>query len=236
MGLLGQKEKEAISKMFAGLAGNVRLVLFTQEFECQYCTVTRELVTDLAALSDKIKPEFRDFVKDAVLAAGFGVDKIPALVVMGEKDTGIRFFGVPAGYEFLSLLESIKLAGNNTSGLHADVLEMLAKVDSPVRMQVMVSPTCPYCPKAVITAHRFAMASEHIRGEMVEVTEFPHVAIKYNVQGVPNTIINETDSVIGAVPELDMARAVLTAIGKLPKPAAAAQAQPEQGKPEKPKS
>jgi glutaredoxin-like protein len=223
MGLLGQKEKDALTKMFAGLAGPVRLVLFSQEFECQYCKVTTELVNDLAALSDKIKPEFHDLVKDAELAASYGVDKIPGLAVIGEKDTGIRFFGVPAGYEFLSLLEAIKMAGNNTSGLSKEVLEMLEKVDQPVRMQVMVSPTCPYCPKAVITAHRFAMASEHIKGEMVEVTEFPHVAIKYNVQGVPNTIINEKHSVIGAVPEIEMARAVLVAIGKLEKPAAAAQ-------------
>ncbi|MEW6248138.1 MAG: thioredoxin family protein [Nitrospirota bacterium] len=94
------------------------------------------------------------------------------------------------------------------------MLSLLAKVDRPVHMQVMVTLTCPYCPVAVRTAHRFAMASDHITADMVETTEFPHLAVKYNVQGVPNTIINETHSVLGAQPEVAVAQEVLKAIGK----------------------
>ncbi len=58
------------------------------------------------------------------------------------------------------------------------------------------------------------MVSEHIRGDMVEVSEFPHLAVKYAVQGVPHTIINEKISIVGAVPETEFARKVLEVIGK----------------------
>ncbi len=63
-------------------------------------------------------------------------------------------------------------------------------------------------------AHRFALASEHITGEMVEVSEFPQLAVRYGVQGVPHTVINETVQVVGAVPETEFARKILEAIGK----------------------
>jgi len=66
----------------------------------------------------------------------------------------------------------------------------------------------------VRAAHQFAMANEHITGDMVEVTEFPHIAIKYNVRGVPNTIINEDTSLLGGQPPIEFAKAVLEAVGK----------------------
>ena len=63
------------------------------------------------------------------------------------------------------------------------------------------------------TAHRFAMANEHIRGDMVEVSEFPHLAVKYGVQGVPKTIINETHDFVGVQPELNVVHAILESLG-----------------------
>ena len=58
------------------------------------------------------------------------------------------------------------------------------------------------------------MASDYITSDMVEVSEFPHLAVKYNVQGVPKIIINEKQSVTGALPDMDLAKEVLRAIGK----------------------
>ena len=53
----------------------------------------------------------------------------------------------------------------------------------------------------MVLAHRLAMESDWIRADMVEATEFPHLANKYQVYGVPRTVINETIQVEGAVPE-----------------------------------
>lgn len=46
-----------------------------------------------------------------------------------------------------------------------------------------------------------AVESDLIRADMVEAIEFPHLANKYNVYGVPRSVLNETVHVEGAVPE-----------------------------------
>ncbi len=141
MGVLKDRDKKALIKVFGGLAGPVKLVMFTQEVECEYCQVTREIVEEIAALSDKISVEIHDFLQDASKAKEFGVDKIPAVIVMGEKDYGIRFYGVPAGYEFTTLIETILDVSRGEHGLPQSVVNELAKVDEPVHMQVMITPT-----------------------------------------------------------------------------------------------
>jgi glutaredoxin-like protein len=213
-GMLKDADRKAVAKRFEEIKEAVKIVMFTQETECEYCSATRELALELAKLSDKLSVEVLDFVEDKARADELKVDKIPALAIMGEKDYGIRFFGVPAGYEFSTLIEDIVMVGKREHGLPEDVVKELAKVDSPVHMQVVVSPTCPYCPRAVLVAHRFAMASDMIRGDMVEGSEFPHLVVKYGVQGVPHTVINEEHSFVGALPEADAAKAVLKAVGK----------------------
>jgi glutaredoxin-like protein len=214
MGLIEDKDREQLTKLFADLKNPVKILYFTQEHECEMCKMTRELLEEVAGISDKIAMEVRDFVADRALAEQHRVDKIPATVLMGEKDYGIRFYGIPAGYEFTTLIEDIIDVSGGDSHLPEDVGAELAKVDQPVHMQVLISPTCPYCPKAVRTAHRFAMASDHITADMVETSEFPHLAVKYDVQGVPHTVINEDHRVIGPKPEIDFAHEVLVAIGK----------------------
>ncbi|MFC1654668.1 thioredoxin family protein [Myxococcota bacterium] len=214
MGLIEDKDREQLSKVFADLKNPVKILYFTQEHECEMCRMTRELLEEVAGLSDKIAIEVHDFIADRALAEQYRVDKIPATVLMGDKDYGIRFYGIPAGYEFTTLIEDIVDVARRDPRLPEDVKAELAKVDQPVHLQVLISPTCPYCPTAVRTAHRFAMASDHITADMVETSEFPHLAVKYDVQGVPHTVINEEYSVIGPQKEIDFAKGVLVAIGK----------------------
>jgi glutaredoxin-like protein len=141
MGMLKDKDKKELAKMFGELSGPVKLVMFTQAVECEYCQLTREMVEEIAALSDKISAEIYDFVDDASRAKEFGVDKIPAIVVMGEKDYGIRFYGIPAGYEFSTLIETILDVSRGEHRLPQNVINELIKVDKPVHIQVMVTPT-----------------------------------------------------------------------------------------------
>jgi glutaredoxin-like protein len=129
------------------------------------------------------------------------VDKIPAVAVVGDQDYGIRFYGIPSGYEFTSLLEAIRIAAAGESDLSQETVEFLSSLSEPVHMQVFVTPTCPYCPQAVVLAHRMAAASPMVRADMVEAQEFPYLATKYQVMGVPRTVINEEFHVEGAAPE-----------------------------------
>jgi len=199
---IDEKLSKEIAKQLSVINKEVKLILFTQEIECMYCRETRTLLEELAQTSDKLKLEVYNFVIDKDKAEQFGIDKIPAIVILeGDKDLGIRYFGIPSGYEFASLLEDIKMVGTGVVDLSQDLIDKVKSIDQEVHLQVYVTPTCPYCPRAVIAAHKFAYLNPKIKADMVEATEFPHLARKYNVMGVPRTVINETDFIEGAVPE-----------------------------------
>lgn len=145
MGLLNTNIQKQVRQVFNSLENPVRLLLFTQgeggALECQMCRENRQLIEEVAALSDKISLEVYDFVGDAKVADEHGIDKIPALVVAGEKDYGVRFFGIPSGYEFSSLIEGITAVSRRKPSLNKKTLQDLQKLDQPVRIQVFVTPT-----------------------------------------------------------------------------------------------
>jgi len=109
--------------------------------ECRFCEETRALIEELGALSDKIQVEVYDFLGDAEKARMMQVDKIPAIAVVGEKDYGIRFFGIPAGYEFAALLDDILAVSKRQSSLSSETLEALKTLQKDVHIQVFVTPT-----------------------------------------------------------------------------------------------
>jgi glutaredoxin-like protein len=201
MPLLNDEIRQEVSKILADLPGPVRLVMFTQEFECEYCTETRQLVEEVAELSDRITAEIYDFQADRAKAEELGIDKIPAIAIIGAQDYGVRFYGIPSGYEFASFLHAIQSVAAGKPELSDATLRVVAGIQKPVHIQVFVTPTCPYCPQAVMLAHQLAIASPLIRADMVEAMEFPHLAVKYQVMGVPRTVINETVHIEGAAPE-----------------------------------
>ena len=205
MSLLNEDIRSQLQNEFAGLTGQVKLVLFTQEMECQYCSETRSLAEEVAGLSDKIDVEVYDFVKDSEIVETYGIDKIPAIAIVkgGDepKDYGIRLYGIPSGYEFSTLIEDIAMVSTGESGLDQETKDELAILTSPLHFQVFVTPTCPYCPPAVRLAHKMALESDLVTGDMVEAIEFPHISNKYQVMGVPRTVINEDFFLEGAAPE-----------------------------------
>jgi glutaredoxin-like protein len=218
--LISDKDAEYLRGEFeANLVNPVKLVVFTQEFECQFCAETRQIIEEIAGLSDKVSAEVYDFVADKATADLYSVDKIPAIVVLRvedgmDRDYGIRFYGIPSGYEFTSVIEDIVDVSKGDSGLQPNSKEAVAGLTEPVHFQVFVTPTCPYCPQAVRVAHKFAMESDLITADMVEAIEFPHLANKYSVYGVPRTVINETVHQEGAAPEPMVLAKLLEAVGK----------------------
>jgi glutaredoxin-like protein len=200
MPLLDEKTAEQVRKELAGLTSPVQLVVFTQEFECTYCKENRQLTEEIAQLSELVEVEVYDFVADKDKAEALSIDKIPATAVIGSEDYGIRFYGIPAGYEFTSLLQAIKTLGTGELPFEEGTIKSLKSIGQPVHLQVFVTPTCPYCPQSVVIAHQMAMASPMVHADMVEATEFPHLSQRYQVMGVPRTVINETEYVEGAAP------------------------------------
>ncbi len=210
--MLPDNVKEEVKKEFEKLQNPVKLVVFTQELECQYCKENYQLALEVASLSDKISIEAYNFAIDKKKVEEYGIDKIPAIVVEGEKDYGIRFYGIPGGYEFSSLVEGIKIVGLRDSGLSEESKSSLKKIDKPIHIQVFITLTCPYCPRAVHTAHQLAMESDFIKADMIEAQEFPHLANKYNVYAVPKVVINEKVQFEGALPESAFLAQVMSAL------------------------
>ena len=201
MPVLSNEIAEQVKQELADLAGPVRMVMFTQTSECQYCAETKQLVEEISALSDQVTAEIHNFVTDKEKAENLSIDKIPAIAIIGAEDYGVRFYGIPAGYEFASLLHALKLVAAGEPEVAQETLDVLAEVKDPVHIQVFVTPTCPYCQHSVMLAHQLAVASPNVRADMVEAQEFPHLSIKYQVMGVPRTVINEKAHIEGAAPE-----------------------------------
>jgi len=204
MSILNDDIRQQVRDEFANLSSPVKLVVFTQEMECQYCSETRTLIEEVADLSDQISVEVYDFVGDKEIAEQYNIDKIPAVAIVADgddaQDYGIRLYGIPSGYEFSTLIADIGMVSARDSGLDDATRNYVRELETPLHMQVFVTPTCPYCPQAVRLAHMMAMESDKVVGDMVEATEFPHLSQKYQVMGVPRTVINENTFVEGAVP------------------------------------
>lgn len=214
MALLSEKDRQFLEGHLAKmLISPVKLLYFTQAYACQFCRETEQILREVAELSPKISLEVYDFVANKEVAERYRIDKIPATVVMGEVDYGIRFYGIPSGYEFASLIEDIIAVSRGEHGLSDKTLEALKGIREPVHIQVFVTPTCPYCPSAVRLAHSLALASDQITADMVEAIEFPHLANKYHVQGVPRSVINEKTHIEGAAPEPLLVAKIQEALG-----------------------
>ena len=207
MALLSAADQDQLREAFAHLTRSVHLIFFTQTFGCETCGETRRILDELPPLSDKIHIDEVNNVLEPERAKSYGIDRVPAIVVAYEDkagsltDTRIRFLGAPSGYEFISLVQALLLAGGRESGLSEASRTRLAAVDQPMTVQVFTTPTCPHCPRAVVLAQEMALANPHITTIAVEATEFPDLSRRYQVSGVPKTVVNETVEILGALPE-----------------------------------
>lgn len=217
---LDEKVQAQVRDLFKDLSNPVEIIFFgtADPSRCQYCGETRQILEEVADLSDKLHLSVYDLEQDAALAQQYKVDAAPGFVMAGRDgdqliDYGIRYKGIPAGHEFSSLINDIILVSRRDSNLAPETRKFLAELNQPVHLQVFVTPSCPYCPRAVVMAHQFAMESPLVEAEMVEASEFPELADRFNVSGVPQTTINMgAGTMVGAAPEnylVDEIRAAL---------------------------
>ena len=202
MSLLPDDKKEVLrNEMKEKMVDPVSIIMFTQEIECRFCSDTRQLVQEFQTLSDKIKVEVYDFMADGDKAKQYGIEKIPALAIVGKKDYGVRIYGIPYGYELQTLVEAIVNVSKGTTDLSEKTRSILADVKVPVHIQVFVTLTCPHCPTAAAVAHKLAIESDLVRADVIDSSEFPQLAQKYSVMGVPKIVINEKVEFVGAFSE-----------------------------------
>lgn len=202
MSMFDDKVKDQLKQILSQMKEKVEIVFVTQEFECNACRDTRAFVEEVVSLSDKLSLRVLDFIKDQKAREELGVDKNPALVILDArgKNTGMKFYGLPGGYEINSFMQSLIEASGHKEALPDEVSKRIDSINKAIHIQVFISLGCPYCPQAVSTAHRLALENDRVQADMVESATFPHVANKYNVTGVPKIVINETKELVGAHP------------------------------------
>ncbi len=199
--LMDEETRAELEQILSQMDQPVTLALFTDPAECPTCETQRQVLESVTALSDKLELRVFDAQENRAEAEQYGIDKFPATVPLGEQDYGIRFFGITGGEEFRSFLQTVMMISTEVSGLPPELEALVRNIHEPVHVQVFVTLTCPYCPKMVHTAHQFAYVNDNVRADMVESAEFPEMITKYQVEGVPRTIINETTVLEGAHPE-----------------------------------
>jgi len=200
MALLDADTTKRVKDMLADLPSAVRLVAFTDDEHCDYCTEIVQLITEVADTSDLVSVETYEIHRDGQKARELGVQRAPVIAILGERDYGIRFYGIPSGYEFSTLLHGIHSAGHGHAHLDSSAKTYLDGLKEPVDYQVFVTPTCPYCPRAAVLAIEMAVYSDHVNANIVESAEFADLADKFEVMGVPLTVINSKERVEGAAP------------------------------------
>jgi glutaredoxin-like protein len=155
---------------------------------------TERVVEGLAALSDRVTFRVEDEPP--------GFERYPAVAMLPDgEDVGLRYYGLPWGYELASLVGGVLEAGKTASSLAPESVERLATLDRDLTVDVFVTPTCPHCPPAVLLAYRAALASPRIRASAIESTEFPSLADAMDVWSVPRIVVNGRPHWDGTVPE-----------------------------------
>jgi alkyl hydroperoxide reductase subunit AhpF len=141
MAILSAQDELAVKKELARVAGPVKLTVFASELGPETNAQTVSLVREVAALSDQLSVEVLNPFIEREQAAAYGVSVTPAVIVEGAKDYGIRFLGIPAGYEFANLLDAIVVASSGTPGLSAASQASLAGLAEDVTIKVFTTPT-----------------------------------------------------------------------------------------------
>lgn len=134
--LLKEKDREFIATAMEGASRDVRLVLFTGGGECEYCDATRQFLEEIAAQSPLISTESLSLEKNASRAKELGIDKAPGIALLGDSDYGLRYFGFPTGYEFITFVETVRMVSDGEALLQDETKEKLAALAEPVRITV----------------------------------------------------------------------------------------------------
>lgn len=213
MPLLSEQDRQIVRNRLAAITHRVGILFFSQTIGApDEALTTKQILDEIVSLDARITLEDVNLILDKERAAQYGIDRIPAIVLLRDgEDTRIRFLGAPAGYEFASLVDALVLAGTGVSGLSPESRQLIAtRATAPLDIKVFVTPSCPHCPRAVTLAHRMAVESPQVTATCVEAAEFLDLAQRYRVTGVPKTIVEGSDvQILGAVPEDQFVSAVL---------------------------
>ena len=187
----------------------VKIVFFEQSIGCDTCAPTKRALEQIAAENPDVALQVLNLVLDKEKAAEYGVDRVPAIIVSAAGGDRIRYYGAPLGNELPTLLQAISMAATRTTELSEQSRAQVKAISLPITLKVFFTPTCVYCPRMISLANQAAIESPFVSTIAIDATEFPDLVRRYNVNGVPKTVINDTREIMGAAPEEDFIAALV---------------------------
>ena len=213
--LFSENELNNVKREMNKLKNKVVLKLFTdfktqadgsKSRTCMSCEGTHELLSLLEELSNgKLNIEELSIEEHSEEAKKYNVIRIPAILFVDDNGKEIiRYSAHPTGSEFVPFLNSIQYFSGVRPFYADQILTHLKKIEK-ANMKIFITPTCPYCPATVPVLTLFAIVSKgKITAEVIDVNLNPDIAMKYQVQGVPHTVINEKDHIYGMFSPQDL--------------------------------
>lgn len=188
-----EEVKGEVMERFRSLRDEVLIRLYYSE--TRESMIARELLKALSELSPLIKLEDR-FSEDPT--------ETPLIIITddGEKyGERIKYLGLPVEYEFSTLIDTILRVSRKSVNLKSTTIKYLESLDKEVKIDVFVTPFCPFCPQMVKMAYQFAQVSDKVTARGIDAMMFENLSSRWNVLSVPYTVINERVSLVGAVSE-----------------------------------
>lgn len=210
-----EKELKNIKREMSKLKNDVTLRLFT-DFKtqedgskirtCIACNGAYDLLKTLEESSDG-KLNFKEYSteENGEEAKKFNVTRVPAIIFVNKNDKEIiRYSAHPRGAEFIPFLNSIQYFSGVRPFYYDQIITNLKNI-SKSETKIFVSETCPYCPQTVPVLTLFAIVSKgKLTVDVIDVNLNQEMAMEYQIQGVPDTIINEKDHIYGMFTPQDL--------------------------------
>lgn len=199
---INEKFAEEIREKFnRELLNTVTLTLIDSPSRCEIGQVIKEMVQELASLNDKIRIKYIDLDKEPELVDVYSIDKVPALLLSGSRDSGIAFFGSPSGYQLRALAECVVYVSKGEVEFSEDVRQIINSINKLTHLQLFVTASCRFCYDVSKTICKLAVANENVVVDIIMATEFKELAARYMVIQVPKLVVNGKRYIVGAPEE-----------------------------------
>jgi glutaredoxin-like protein len=204
MALISEDDKEIIKKLFSEkLEGSVRIKAILDEKNAQeQSKILKDLLNELSRIDNRIFVKFIDISEVGNLDAPEGLDNKKGPIILFEDKPNLIYYGIPAGYEFTTLLDDIIFVSTNKYDVPLNFAKKVAKTKAS-QVLVFFTPMCPFCPKMSSVVRKASYVNPNLKSFIINALEFPELSERYNVRAVPKTIIikdSEKNEIEGAVP------------------------------------
>lgn len=206
MPLLDEETRNAIKEYLSKMGNEVELIVIvdSNSKNCMYCNEIKQLFSEINELGiPKLKIKMIEKYDDNVkVSYGVTPDQVPIILIRNQNIKGyIAYRGIPADHEFGLFLETVLETSLGRVHLSEEQIKRVKNIKENVKIDVYVTPSCPYCPAAVASAYMLAMINPNIKAYAVEATEFADESNKYKIRAVPTVVINDGQNKFeGALP------------------------------------